>query len=132
MKKNRREEGQTPEASEGARRATGEASGVAPDGRGRFSAPRKWEAVERLLRGESEDEVSRALGVTASTVATWRDIALQNAISSLKMREPDAKDEESQRLKAKIGELSMEVELLYEKVHKMEAKHPLLMRRLRP
>ncbi len=132
MKKNHREEGQTPEASEGARRATGEASGVAPDGRGRFSAQRKWEAVERLLRGESEEEVSRGLSVTASTLATWRDTALLSAIASLKVREPDAKDEETQRLKAKIGELSMENELLYEKVHKMEAKHPLLMRRLRP
>jgi hypothetical protein len=29
------------------------------------------------------------------------------------------KDEESQRLKAKIGELSMENELLYEKIRRM-------------
>ena len=131
MKKNHRDQGQTPESSEGARRATGEDSGGQPH-RGRFSAQRKLEAVQRLLRGESEEEVSRSLGVTAATLAQWRDTAVLSALASLKSRDPDEKDEETQRLKAKIGELSMEVELLYEKVHRMEAKNPLLMRKLRP
>lgn len=132
MKKNHRQQDQSPESSEGARRATGEDSGARPDGRGRFSAQRKWEAVERMLRGESEEEVSRALGVIAATLSDWREVAVLSAIASLKSRDPNAQDEESQRLKAKIGELSMENELLYEKVHKLETKHPLLMRRLRP
>jgi transposase-like protein len=85
-----------------------------------------------MLRGESEEEVSRALGVIAATLSDWREVAVLSAIASLKSRDPNAQDEESQRLKAKIGELSMENELLYEKVHKLETKHPLLMRRLRP
>jgi len=37
--------------------------------RGRFSAKRKREAVLRLLRGEPLDELSRELGVNASTLA---------------------------------------------------------------
>lgn len=131
MKKNHRDQGQTPESSEGARRATGEDSGGQPR-RGRFSAQRKLDVVQRLLRGESEEEVSRTLGVTAATLAEWRDTALMSALASLKSRDPDEKDEETQRLKAKIGELSMENELLYEKVHRLEAKHPFLMRKLRP
>ncbi len=131
MKKNRSDQGQAPESSEGARRATGEGSGGSAH-RGRFSAQRKFEAVQRLLRGESEEEVSRALGVTAAILADWRDTAVMSAVSSLKSRNPDEKDEETQRLKAKIGELSMENELLYEKIHRMEAKNPFLMRKLRP
>jgi hypothetical protein len=88
QKKNHRQQGQPPESSEGARRATGEGSG-GPAHRGRFSALRKLEPVQRRLRGESEDELSRTLGVTAATLAQWRDTVLMSALASLKSRDSD-------------------------------------------
>ena len=41
--------------------------------RGRFSSRRKAEAVLRLLHGEELDALSRELGVTAATLAQWRE-----------------------------------------------------------
>jgi hypothetical protein len=41
--------------------------------RGRWSSRRKTQAVLRLLRGEALDALSRELGVTAATLAQWRD-----------------------------------------------------------
>src|SRR5947207_15024085 len=51
------------------------ASGPADGGRepGRFSARRKTETILRLLRGESLDSLARELGVTAATLAQWRE-----------------------------------------------------------
>ena len=40
---------------------------------GRFSARRKTETILRLLRGEPLDGVARELGVTAATLAQWRE-----------------------------------------------------------
>lgn len=80
--------------------------------RGRFSSKRKMEAVLRLLKGESLDAVSRDLGVTAVKLSEWRDEFLRGAEAGLKSRETTADDEEHLRLKAKVGELTMENELL--------------------
>ena len=59
-------------APEGARRATGGAPEERRDGRGRWSAKRKFAAVLRLLRGEDLETLSRELGVTAATLSGWR------------------------------------------------------------
>ena len=80
--------------------------------RGRFSSKRKMEAVLRLLKGETLDAVSRELGVTAAKLSEWRDEFLKGAEAGLKSREPTVADDENQRLKAKVGELTMEMELL--------------------
>ena len=92
--------------------------------RGRFSSKRKVDAVMRLLKGESLDTLSRELGVTAAKVSEWRDAFLAGAEANLKAREPSAADDENLRLKAKIGELTMEVELLREKATKLEVNAP--------
>jgi transposase-like protein len=92
--------------------------------RGRFSAKRKAEAVMRLLKGEDLDTLSRELGVTAATVSAWREAFLAGAEANLKSREPTAADDENLRLKAKVGELTMEVELLREKAEKLEVNAP--------
>ena len=107
-------------ASEGAKRS-----------KGRFSARRKAAAVMRLLGGEDLETLSREFGVTAATLAGWRDAFLAAGEASLKTRPPDYKDEEIARLKAKIGDLTMGNELLYEKIHRMEAGDPLRRRRSR-
>jgi transposase-like protein len=80
--------------------------------RGRFSSKRKMEAVLRLLKGETLDAVSRDLGVTAAKLSEWRDEFLKSAEAGLKSREPSAAEDENLRLKAKVGELTMELELL--------------------
>ena len=47
----------------------------------------------------------------------------------MKQRPRDARDEEIDRLRAKVGEITMDNELLYEKIAKMEAGHPFARRR---
>ena len=54
--------------------------------RGRFSAKRKTDAVLRLLRGEDLDLLSRELGVTAATLASWREDFLGRGQASLRSR----------------------------------------------
>jgi len=97
----------------------------------RISVRCKREAVLRLMRGEDLELVSRSLGVTAGALSSWRDTALAAVDASLKSRQPDAKDEEIGRLQAKIGELTMEVELLGEKAARLDAGLPLARRRSR-
>jgi transposase-like protein len=80
--------------------------------RGRFSAKRKVATVIRLLKGEDLDTLSRELGVTAAKLSEWRDDFLAGGEAGLKSREPSAVDDENQRLKAKLGELLMDNELL--------------------
>ena len=97
---------------------------------GRFSARRKAEAILRLLRGESLDSLARELGVTAATLAHWREEFLGGGQAALKSRAPDdARDAEIQRLRAKIGEITMNNELLLERCHRLEANLPLPRRR---
>ena len=116
--------------SEGARRATGEASEARLE-RGRFSAKRKVAAVMRLLRGEDLDRVSRDLKVTAATLSTWRDDFLAGAEANLKTRLLGPQDEEILRLKAMIGDLTMRNEVLRERSRALEANLPLALRRSR-
>ncbi len=80
--------------------------------RGRWSSRRKLEVVLRILRGEDLDALSRELGVTAARLAAWRDEFLAAGQAGLKSRTNDHRDEEIARLRAKIGELTMEKELL--------------------
>ncbi len=113
----------------GAKRAI--ASGAATVKRGRFSAPRKAEAVLRLLRGEDLELVSRELGVIASTLSLWRDQFLQAGQAAVKGKtgQSDERDEQISRLKKKVGELTMDNELLKEKAQKLEEGFPLTRRR---
>ncbi len=119
-------------ALEGARRATGGASEERRDGRGRWSAKRKMAAVLGLLRGEDIETLSRQLGVTAATLSGWREQSLVGMEANLKARESDAENEETQRLKSMVVDLSMSNELLREKIHRMEAGRPLAWRRSKP
>jgi transposase len=119
-------------ATEGARRATRGAPEERRDGRGRWSAKRKFAAVLRLLRGEDLETLSRELGVTAATLSGWRDQFLEGGAANLKAREADVDNEETQRLKSLVADLSMSNELLREKIHRMEAGRPLVWRRSKP
>lgn len=105
-------------------------SGVAAPGRGgRMSRQRKTAAVLRLLRGEDLETVSRSLGVTAATLTTWREAFLAAGEAALATRPSDGETLESERLKARLGEMLLEHELLEQKITTLEAGRPLARRR---
>ena len=86
-----------------------EGGSVAAGRGGRFSARRKMEVVLRLLRGESLETVSRETGVTAAALSAWRDDCLAAGEAGLKTRAPSLQDDQIKDLKAKIGELTMDL-----------------------
>ena len=116
--------------SERPREAGGDKSAGGPPPQ-RFSAKRKLWAVNRLLRGEPLELVARELNATAARLSEWRDRALLAAEAALKERERDDRDEEITRLKGKVGEMTMETELLRERIARLEAGAPLARRRPR-
>lgn len=105
--------------------------GPAPSRRRRMSAKRKQSAVLRLLRGEDLELVSRELCVTAAELSAWREMFLAAGEASLKTRPVDGRDVENDRLKAKVGELTMAGELLEAKIERLEGGRPLTRRRSR-
>ncbi len=111
---------------------TAASGGVGLGRGGRLSHKRKRDAVLRLLRGEDLETLSRALGVTAATLIGWQDSFLAAGEASLATRPPNGEALESERLKAKLGEMLLERELLEAKIAALEANRPLARRRLRP
>ena len=101
------------------------ASGEVGLGRGgRMSRKRKRDAVLRLLRGEDLETLSRALGVTAATLSGWQQAFLAAGEASLATRPTAGEEIESERLKAKLGEMLLERELLEAKIAALEARGP--------
>lgn len=81
----------------------------------RWSASRKKEVVIRLLRGEKGDDVSREVGVPLSTLEEWKSTVVDGMEISLKVHKSNPLQDELDRAKKKIGELSMENELLWKR-----------------
>jgi transposase len=98
---------------------------------GRMSRQRKREAVLRLLRGEDLDTVSRSLGVTAATLSDWRDAFLAAGEAGLATRPTTGEALETERLKARLGEMLLERELLEAKIARMESGRPFAQKRSR-
>ena len=91
----------------------------------RWSAARKREVVLRLMRGEAAELLSRELGVPLFKLEQWQqkaEVALEGA---LKERESDPAEGQLAAAMQRIGELSMEIELLRAK---MERPGPLARR----
>ena len=82
------------------------------------------EAVLRLLRGESLETLCRELGTTAARLSAWREAFLRGGEAALKARPADERAEENARLKAKVGELTMEGEVLREKIDRLGGRPP--------
>jgi transposase len=116
----------------GAAERPAESGAAAPGRGGRMSRQRKAAAVLRLLRGEDLETVSRSLGVTAATLSGWRDAFLAAGEAALATRPEGGEALESARLKAKLGEVMIERDLLHEKVAALEGGRPLGRRRSRP
>ena len=100
-----------------------------------FQVARSTSEVEAscLLRAQARDHtIVGELNVTVARLAEWRERALTAAASALKERERDQRDEDIARLKAKVGEITMDNELLRERIAALEGKRPLARRRSRP
>ena len=117
--------------SQGARRATEEGSTNGWKKPERFSARQKTEVVLRLLRGEALDLLSRELGIPAARLATWREAFFAAGQEAMKTHPLDNRDRELGRLREKLGESTMEIELLREKIARLETSRPLAHRRSR-
>ncbi len=75
-------------------------------------AAREREVVQRLLRGESAELLSREVGLPIFKLEQWRRKAEAALEGALKEREADPADGQLAAAMQRIGELSMEVELL--------------------
>ena len=111
----------SPGAAEGERSSTGAAPEVK-----RWSSNRKKEVVLRLLRGEPVDTLSRELGIEIYRLEEWHKKALQGIETALKVRDDDPLTAELDAAMRRIGEITMENELLREKARRA---HPLGFRR---
>ena len=85
----------------------------------------------RLLRGESLDTVSRAVGVELYRLEAWQARALAGLELGLKEQAGEPLAAELDAAKRHIGELSMEIELLRERARAAERRLPLASRRSR-
>jgi len=94
---------------------------AAPGRERRMTAGRKRDAVLRMLRGEPLEIVARELAVTAADLSGWREAFLEAGAASLKSRARDDRDATIDRLRTKVGELTMDTELLHAKVERLEA-----------
>jgi transposase len=112
----------TPGETEGGRRPTGVSpgeKGVGPLGQGqRWTVARKREVVLRLFRGEPLDLLSRELGVELYRLEKWRDAALAGMEEALKARNGDPLKAELDTAMQRLGELTMENELLWVRVRR--------------
>lgn len=89
----------------------------------RWNASRKAEVAVALLRGESLEEVSRVTGQPAHVLTSWKELFLQGGQATVQPGE-SAKEKalkaENTSLKAKVGTLVMDNDLLTEKIHRLE------------
>ena len=112
----------SPGGTEGGRRPTGVPPGevgARPLAQGqRWTAARKREVVLRILRGEPLELLSRELGVELYRLEKWRDAALAGMEEALKARNGDPLKGELDNAMKRLGELTMENELLWARVRR--------------
>ena len=83
------------------------------------------------MRGEPLAVVAREANVSVAKLTELRERALASAASALKERERADREDEIARLKSKVGEITMDNELLSAEIAAMEGKSPLARRRSR-
>ncbi len=86
--------------------------------RKRWTAKRRVALIVEILRGDtSVAEAARKHGLTVAELEDWRERFLSGAENALRSRPTDEdgqKDREIKRLKQKVGELVMDVDILKE------------------
>jgi transposase-like protein len=84
----------------------------------RWTAKRRTALVLSLLRGEvSAQEAARQHGLTVAEVEDWKERFLSGAENALRSRPRDEealKDEQIRKLKQKVGELVLDLDILKE------------------
>lgn len=85
--------------------------------------------ILELLRAADLETTSRKHRVTVATLTEWRDQFLAHGEAGLKSREVDVEDEETQRLTSVVANLSVDNELLREKIAKLGGGRPLARRK---
>jgi hypothetical protein len=71
------------------------------------------------------------LGIPAARLTTWREAFLEAGQDALKKPPLDHHDRELARLRQKLGEATMEIDLLHEKIGRLDTDRPLRARRSR-
>src|SRR3954464_5942669 len=94
---------------EGGREAEGRGGGGGGVG---WRARRKEEVVLRLLRGEGVDALAREAGQPAGRISAWREEFLAAGREGLKSRSRPEQDRRLVEAQRKVGELSMELDIL--------------------
>ena len=84
----------------------------------RWTAKRRMALVLSLLKGDTTpQEAARKHGLTVGEVEDWRDKFLSGAENALRSKPKDddaLKDEQIKRLKQKVGELVLDMDILKE------------------
>ena len=88
------------------------------DGQKRWTAKRRAALVMEILRGDtSVVEAARTHGLTVAEVEAWRERFLAGAENALRSRPLDdaaQQERDTKRLKQKVGELVMELDIIKE------------------
>ena len=83
-----------------------------------WTAKRRLALVLQILKGETSlAEAARAHGLTVGELEDWRDkfiLGAENALRSKPKDEEALKDEQIKRLKQKVGELVLDLDILKE------------------
>ena len=98
----------------------------------RWSARRKVSVVLELLRGADLESTSRKCRVNVATLTEWRDRFLAGGAAILKTHEVDVEDEEKRHLKSAVASISVDDELLREKVANLASGRPLAFWKSKP
>jgi len=88
--------------------------------------------VQRRLRGEDLELLSREYKVTAGKLSQWRDAFMAGGQSGLHPGVGDDRDRQIEKLQAQVGELTMANDLLEHKIERLEGGLPFPRRRSKP
>ncbi len=87
----------------------------------RWTAKRRTALVVSIVKGEtSVAEAARKHGLTMAEVEDWKDrflLAGENSIRSRPKEEEALKDEQIKKLKQKVGELVLDMDILREAIN---------------
>jgi len=81
----------------------------------------KQELVLRIFRGETLWILSGELDIPAERLTKWKEAFTQGGIENLKIKPNSPEIIENKMLKEMVGEKSMKIALLYQKIDKLEA-----------
>lgn len=95
----------------------------------RWSAHRKKDVVLRMMRGEPLETLSQELCIEIYRLEEWHDRALQGIEEALKFREGDPHTAELEAAMRRIGEISLENEMLRDRIKKQSSSAKKRLRR---